>query len=257
MIERIFDGEKLNRVVNDPSVYPWVRGACEGPLDLGPVLKDHRHVCLMDEHGGCLFTQHSPGLYEVHSQWLPQGRGANAVTTAQEAGHWMFTRTDALEIFTRCPKGNLAARALARAIGGREEMVLKQGWIQDGKIIPATIFSLTIQQWIKIAPGLVDVGRWFHKNLEEELKLIDFQEPFHEDDESHNRAVGACVEMIRGGQPHKGAVFYNRSASMEGKHPIRILGLDPVVIDIGQQICLEVHGQNFFAINHDVSSTVH
>ena len=255
MIERVFDGEKINRIVNDPSVYPWVRGVCEGPLDLGPLLQDKRHVCLMEDFGGCLFTQQSPGIYEVHTQFLPQGRGAKALATVHGALHWMFTRSDAVEIWTRCPKGNLGARVLAKAIGGRAEMVVKQGWVQDGQAIPAAIFSLTIQEWMKTAPGLVEIGKWFHQRLEEEWNLIGFKEPFHEDDESHNRFVGACVEMVRNGQPHKGAIFYNRVAAMEGKSPIRVIGTDPVVIDIGQ-VCLEVHGRNFFAIN-PISSTLH
>lgn len=255
MIERIFDGETINRIVNDPSVYPWVRGACEGHLDLSPLLKDERHVCLMDRFGGCLFTQQSPGLYEVHTQFLPEGRGAKALSVVHEALRYMFTRTDAVEIWTRCPKGNLAARALSRAIGGREEMIVKQGWVQDGKVIPAAIFSLTIQEWMKTAPGLVEVGKWFHERLEEEWHLLGLTEAFHEDDDSHNRFVGACVEMVRSGQPHKGAIFYNRVAAMEGKHPIRVIGIDPVVIDIGQ-VCLEVHGRNFFAVQ-PLSSTVH
>lgn len=255
MIERIFDGEKINRVVNDPSVYPWVKGICEGPLDLGPLLKDPRHVCLMNAHGGCLFTQESAGIYQVHTQFLPEGRGAKAIEAVHEALHWMFTRTDAVEIWTRCPKGNLGARALARAIGGRQEMVVKQGWVHDGNLIPAAIFSLTIQEWMKTAPGLVEVGQWFHERLEEEWKVIGFVEPSHENDETHNRFVGACVEMIRNGQPHKGAIFYNRVAAMEGKLPIRVVGVDPVVIDIGH-VCLEVHGKNFFAISSP-SATKH
>jgi hypothetical protein len=255
MIERIFDGEKINKIVNDPSVYPWVRGPCEGPLDLGPLLLDRKHVCLMGELGGCLFTQQSPGIYQCHSQFLPKGRGEQAITTVREALHFMFTQTDAVEIWTRCPKGNLGARVLAKVIGGREEMTVQRGWVQDGQIIPATIFSLTIQEWMKTAPGLVEIGEWFHDRLEEEGKIIGFEEPFHEDDESHNRFVGACVEMIRNGQPHKGSIFYNRVAAMEGKLPIRIVGVDPIVIDIGHMI-LEVHGKNFF-VSSLHSSTVH
>jgi hypothetical protein len=245
MIERVFDGEKINRIVNDPSVYPWVRGVCEGPLDLGPLLQDQRHVCLMEDFGGCLFTQQSPGIYEVHTQFLPQGRGAKALATVQGALHWMFTRSGAVEIWTRCPKGNLGARVLAKAIGGREEMVVKQGWVQDGQIIPATIFSLTIQEWMKTAPGLEEIGDWFHRKLEEEYRIAGYSEPVHDDDPSHNRYVGAAVEMIRGGQAYKGQIFYNRFAAMSGYQPIKIINTDPVMVDIRDAI-LEVHGRNFF-----------
>jgi hypothetical protein len=245
MIERVFDGEKINRIVNDPSVYPWVRGVCEGPLDLGPLLADKRHVCLVGEFGGCLFTQQSPGIYEVHSQFLPQGRGEHAIKVVREALHWMFTRTDAVEIWTRCPKGNLAARALARAIGGREEMTVARGWVQDGKIIPAAIFSMTVQEWMKTSPDLVEIGAWFHAKLEDEFKLAGYSEPVHDDDPNHNRYVGAAVEMIRGGQPSKGVIFYNRFALMAGYAPISVVGFDPVMINI-RDATLEMHGKNFF-----------
>lgn len=245
MIERIFDGEKINRIVNDPSVYPWVKGACEGPLDLGPLLQDKRHVCLMGEYGGCLFVQQSPGIYEAHSQCLEKGRGEWMVNTVREALHWMFTRTDAVEIWTRCPKGNLAARALARAIHGREEMVVQRGWVQNGQIIPATIFSLTIQEWMKTAPGLVEIGEWYHAKLEDEYRFAGHEEPIHDEDENHNRYVGAAVEMIRGGQPHKGELFYNRFAVMGGYEPIKIVGVDPIQISI-RDATLEMHGKNFF-----------
>lgn len=245
MIERIFDAEKINRIVNHPSVYPWVRGVCEGPIDLGPLLKDNRHVCLMGPLGGCLFTQQSQAIFEVHTQFLPEGRGEKAIATVREALHWMFTRSDALEIWTRCPKGNLAARALARAIGGREEMTVARGWVQDGQIIPATIFSLTLQEWMKTAPGLVETGKWYHAKLDEEYRLAGHAEVPHADDENHDRYVGCAVEMIRGGQPFKGEIFYNRFATMAGYAPIRIISTDPVSINI-RDATLEVHGQNFF-----------
>jgi hypothetical protein len=254
MIERIFDGEKINRIVNDPSVYPWVRGPCEGPLDLGPLLQDKRHVCLMAELGGCLFVQQSPGIFEAHTQVLPKGRGEWAINVVSEALHYMFTRTDAVEIWTRCPKGNLGARVLAKAIGGREEMTVQRGWVQDGQIIPATIFSLTVQEWMKTAPGLVEVGEWFHNKLEEEYLISGYAEPVHEDDPSHNRYVGAAVEMIRGGQAFKGEIFYNRLAAMSGYQPIKILNTDPVQIDIRDAV-LEMHGRNFFVSS--LSNTVH
>jgi hypothetical protein len=245
MIERVFDGERINRIVNDPSVYPWVRGVCEGPLDLGPLLSDKRHVCLLGELGGCLFIQQSPGIFEVHTQFLPEGRGEKAIQTVREALHWMFTRTDAVEIWTRCPKGNLGARVLARVIGGREEMTVARGWVQDGKVIPATIFSLTVQEWMKTAPGLIEIGQWYHAKLEEEYRLAGYSEPQHEDDENHDRYVGAAVEMIRGGQPHKGEIFYNRFALMAGYEPLKIVNTDPVTIDI-RDATLEMHGKNFF-----------
>jgi hypothetical protein len=252
-IERITDAARLNAVVNDPSVYPWVRGTAEGPLDLGGIIADPRHVALMGAHGGCLFVHHQPGIFECHTQVLESGRGPWTLDMVRSALHWMFTRTDAVEIWTRCPKGNLGARALARAIGGQLEFMTPRGWVMDGAIIPASIFSLRIQDWMRDAAGLVDVGKWFHRCLDREFARAGRADDVHGDDEIHDRYVGAAVEMIRGGQPYKGAVFYNRFADMAGYERVKILGTDPVVVDIRNAV-LEVHGQNFFLVSSSGSS---
>ncbi|WP_213775121.1 hypothetical protein [Bradyrhizobium sp. dw_78] len=245
MIERHLTADRLNEIVNDPSVYPWVRGACDAPLDLAPLLSDKRHVCLLGEFGGCVFVQHQPGLYEVHTQMLPGGRGQWALDTVNECLRWMFTRTDAVEIWTRCPRGNLAARALARAISGQHEMDLQRGWVKDGEVIPAAIFSLTLQQWMKTAPGLEEVGHWFHMRLADEYRAVGFSEDIHADDASHDRYVGAAVEMLRSGQPEKGVIFYNRWAVMAGYEPIKLLGTAPVMVDIKDAV-LAIGRNDFF-----------
>ena len=209
----------------------------------------------MGEFGGCIFVQQQGGIYEAHTVVLPQGRGEWAVTTVREALHWMFTRTDAIEIWTRCPKGNLGARALARAIGGQEEMTVRNGWVKDNEIIPAAIFSLHIQNWMKSAPNLESVGHWFHEQLKEEYKLKGFNEQIHPDDNVHDRYVGGVVEMIRNGQPNKGIIFYNRFAAMAGYEPIKLISTDPVTVDIRDAV-LELHGRNFF-VSSVASQTKH
>jgi len=85
-IERITDAARLNAVVNDPSVYPWVRGTAEGPLDLGGIIADPRHVALMGAHGGCLFVHHQPGIFEAHTQVLESGRGPGQPAASRTDG---------------------------------------------------------------------------------------------------------------------------------------------------------------------------
>ena len=94
---------------------------------------------------------------------------------------------------------------------------------------------------------------WFHRCLDREFARAGRADDVHGDDEIHDRYVGAAVEMIRGGQPHKGAVFYNRFADMAGYERVKILGTDPVVVDIRNAV-LEVHGQNFFLVSSSGSS---
>jgi len=232
VIDRHFDAEAINRVINHPAVYDWVRGARAGFLDLSEAVADPNNVLLMGEHGGVFFEHKQPGLYEAHTQVLPAGRGAWTVDMVRAALHWMFSRTDAVEIATLVPKGNLAARALAKAIGGRCEFRRERGWVMNGEAVFADVFWLPIQEWMRTAPELPALGHWFHERLEAEYARLGKQEPIHADDAVHDRYVGAAVAMMLGGQPDKGAIFYNRWACMAGYEPVSIVSHDPVVVDI-------------------------
>lgn len=244
-IERSYCAERINAIVNHPSVYPWVKGTIEGPIDLSDVVADTRHVLLVGEHGGVLFIQHHPLLYEAHTQVLPEGRGKWAFGMARAALHWMFCRTGAQEIVTKIPRGNHAARGLTTALKFRCEFTAARGWVMAGKVVPADIVTLPIQQWMHDAPGLEERGQWFHRRLTQEYERLGKTEQRHHDDASHDRYVGAAAEMLLGGQPHKAAHFYNRWAVMAGYEPIAVLSEDdPVTIDIRDAI-LVMRGDDF------------
>jgi len=226
------DARRLNEIVNHASVLPWVKGSLDGPLDLSVPVADRRNVTLLGEHGAVLFHWHQPGLYEAHTQVLPEGRGGWTLSFVRAALHWLFTRTEATEILTKCPRGNVAAKALARSIHGAFDFTNHHGWFRDGILIPTDIYSLKVQDWVRQAPGLVERGRWFHERLEEEFALHAIQEPPHPDDEAHDRYVGAACEMLLGGQPEKGVAFYNRWAVMAGYEQVKIVMNDPLTVDI-------------------------
>jgi RimJ/RimL family protein N-acetyltransferase len=246
-IERHHDAAHINAIVNHPDVYEYVKGPAEGPLDFAPVMAsaagEHFYV-LMGEHGGQVYERIQPGLFEVHSHFLKAGRGDYALQVTKQTLHWMFTRTEAVECMTRCPVGNPAAKALARAIGGHFEFQNPRGWMLGGKVVPADIYALRIQDWIRSAPGLVERGQWFHDRLEAELARHGASELAHPDDSEHDRHVGAAVEMFFGGQPLKGQVFYNRFASLGGYQRIAITSLDPLTVDIGNA-ALVMQGGDF------------
>jgi len=245
-ITRHTDAAHINAILNHPDVYPWVRGPVDGPLDMGPLMQqagEHVYV-LMGVHGGQVYERLQPGLFEVHSQFLAAGRGAWAIEATRQSLEWMFTRTEAMELLTRVPHGNAPAKALAKGIGGTFEFTNPKGWVMHGKPVPADIYSLKIQDWIRTAPGLVEKGQWFHDRLEQELARHGASELAHPDDEAHDRHVGAAVGMFLGGQPHKGAVIYNRFAALGGYHPIEIVSLDPLAVDIGTAV-LEMRGDDF------------
>lgn len=247
MIERQTDAHNLNRVANDPSVYPWVKGHAVGRLDLSPIVANPANVLLMGEHGGVLFAQHQPGYYEAHTQVMPAGRGAWTLRMVRAALHWMFTRTDAIEIVTKVPQGNAAALGLVRAIHGVYEFTSPHGWVYQNDPVPAAVYALRLQDWVKRAPGLVERGAWFHHKLEAELTQLGKTEDVHEDDPTHDRYVGAACEMMMGGQPQKAAIFYNRWAVMAGYAPIQLMSISPLTVNIRSAIIC-VRGDDFWVM---------
>lgn len=250
IIARTFDAAPINAIVNDPSVYPWVCGQHTGPLDLSPVIADRRNVALFGEHGGMLFHCHQPGYYEIHTQVLPAGRGPWALAMAQACFHYMFCSTDAVDLITRCPKGNLGARSLARAVHLEKDFTNPAGWIMNGVPIAADIYSLGIARWIKMAAGLPARGHWFHERLEQEYAQLGAEHKPHADDETHDRNVGAALGMLLGGQPQKGVVFYNRWAAVADYQQIAIETLQPLTINIGEALLFMRPPDEFYVLEH-------
>jgi hypothetical protein len=134
------DAELLNRVINHPSVFPFVSLGYDS-ADVTPLLQMDTTVFLATEHGGFLFVQCGDGLYEVHTQFLPEGR-AGVLALAREAGVYMFSRTPALAVTTFVADGNERARGLTLAMGFRE-IGPKSINGYDGKG-----YLLTIKDWV-------------------------------------------------------------------------------------------------------------
>jgi hypothetical protein len=239
------DPGHVNRIVNHPEVHPWL-AKDETPLDLASLLGSPDIYALFGQFGGQIYQRLQPGLFEAHSAFLPSGRGRWALAVTEATLRWMFTRTEAVEILTRCPAGNVRAKALAKAIGGRHAFTAPNGWARNGKPVVADIYSLTIQDWMVRAPGLVERGRWFHERLESEFERLGIAELAHADDETHDRYVGAAADMVLGGQPQKAVVFYNRIAVMMGWQPVAIKSVEPLALDIGSAIVM-LHGDGFTA----------
>jgi streptogramin lyase len=89
MMQRCFDAARINTLVNDPSIRPFIGGDGESALDLTAAVDDPQNVFLMGEHGGFAFTWSAPRTYEVHTFILPTGRGPEALEMALTARGWM------------------------------------------------------------------------------------------------------------------------------------------------------------------------
>jgi hypothetical protein len=97
MLERSFDVERINAVVNHPEVRPGVGDPDSGDLDVAPLVERAEHWFLMGEHGGFLLSWSAPKVREVHTFILPEGRGkwgavarANMIAYARDNGMKML-----------------------------------------------------------------------------------------------------------------------------------------------------------------------
>lgn len=140
---RSTDAEFLNRVLNDPTVFPLVSLGLPGPLDIAPILANESNVFLQAEYGGFLFIAKPEYVYDVHTQFLPEGRGAHALRLAKEAAFYMFTQTDALRIDTTVAFTNKAAHRLTRMMG-----FSKWGETEINGV-PSHYYVLTLKQWAR------------------------------------------------------------------------------------------------------------
>lgn len=241
MIHRATDAARLNEIMNDPAVRPWVANDADGALDLTPVVANTSNVALVGEHGGMVFLALQKGIYEVHTSILPAGRGEWGTAMMQACMLFMFTRTDAYELSTRVPRGHIAAKAAAQGVGMRYEFTRPDGCVFRNRRVDVDLYSYRVQDWMAIAPGLAEAGRWFHERLESEAKRLGVADQQHDPDQNHNRYVGAAVLMAFGGQVQKGVALYNRWVSLArqsvgGKlQHVQILSLDPPVVrfDLG------------------------
>lgn len=224
-IERSFDAHFLNRVANHPKVQRWIKGYEKVPLDLTAAVDDRNNIQLVGEHGVMVFHFLQPGLYECHTLVMPEGRGEWTLRFVNACLFIMFTQTDCMEIMTKVPKGNVRALALVKAIHGVYDFTSPQGWVMDNDPVPADIYTMHAQDWVRFADGLPERGAWFHSRLQEEFARFGKTEPVHPHDDWHDRHVGAAAEMILGGVPGKGLVFYNRFAKASGCYaPMEYVG---------------------------------
>lgn len=229
MIKRTMDATFLNQVANHPEVRPWLGG--EGSLDLTEAANNPANILLEADGGGWVLHPIMPGVYELHTMFLPEARGRSYFAAAAEALRWMFTQTDALEIVTRCPDDNGGARMAASVVGFRERFRREDAW-KPGVGVSYQVFS--VDDWFVRDKECLAAGRAFHEALEAAKLAAGSTLPVHPEDEAHDRAVGACTLMIRGGYMAKGVSFYCRWASFAGYATIE--ALSPTLVDVRDAI---------------------
>jgi hypothetical protein len=236
-ISRTLDPTFLNRVVNDPTVRIWLGGT--GEIDLTGIVTNPANICLQGEYGGFILIKHEPGIYESHSQFLPEGRGREAVRLMRDGFRYLFTRTDCIEVQTKIPQANSAAVGLARLAGFDPIFSRKGVWDGDDVVYG----SLTLDRWLARDGEIASYGRWFHDRLDAGKAEAGSERPSHEDEDCHDRAVGAAMLMCRAGNTRKAVWTYNRWARLAGYQTIELISEVPPVLDVRDAV-VEVRGDD-------------
>lgn len=244
------DATRINALMNDPSVLPWVRLPGQDSLDLAGFIANPANVALATEdgRGGILFHQHEPGIYEAHTAFLPEARGRFALAATRSMIDFMFLMTDCMELLTKVPKNNRPAEALTRAVGGVLDFEREAAWPTDHGPVAVRYYRIDYPQWVRSCDLLPALGHEFHTKLEAENARLGIPDDLHPDDPAHDRHVGAAVGMIRCGQVGKGVILYNRWARLAGYEPIEVVSVDPLILDIRTHL-LRIHGSNFEVIS--------
>lgn len=231
---RTTDVEFVNSIVNHPEVFKFVSVPSQDYINTAPLVESEDNVVIGFDGGCFIFVMLEPGLYEVHSQFLPTHRGKYALRCAREAVEEMFLSTECMEIVTKVPEHNLAAKGLTDLMGFDLEFVRPKSYPTDAGMVDCAFYSLTYAKWAKRAK-MDSVGKWFHDGLESEKIRLGIQDQ-HDDDDEHDNRVGIAIRMAQRGQPVKAEWLYNRWAKFAGYEQINLLNTDPLVVDIKEAI---------------------
>lgn len=144
-ISRTEHPDFLIGVANDPRVRPWLGG--DDPVDLARLVTDPKNIALTTSRGGFLALAVGGGRYHVHALFRPGG-GQHAVRAMREALRFVFTETDATELYAGIPYRNRAARALARIAGFEPRLCYVLPWTGTTSV-RAEMSVLTITAWMQ------------------------------------------------------------------------------------------------------------
>jgi hypothetical protein len=84
MLERTQDVDRINEVVNHPSVRPSIGAPEIGKVDVSALVTAPEHWFLIGEHGGFMLGWSAPEVREIHTFILPEGRGKWAAQARDE-----------------------------------------------------------------------------------------------------------------------------------------------------------------------------
>lgn len=115
MISRSFDADRINELVNHPTIRPFI-GPGEQSIDISLNVADRQNFFLLGPYGGFAYYWTAPKTYEIHTFILPEGRGREAYRLARESLDFMKA-TGALHLWTRVKPEQANVRRFTLASG--------------------------------------------------------------------------------------------------------------------------------------------
>lgn len=116
MLERSYDADRINVIVNDPAVRPFVGPLDFGEIDLAEAVARPEHWFLIGEHGGFSLIWSAPNTHEIHTFILPSGRGKWAVKAAESMIAFARENGDTM-LWTKIPPKWKHVGSYARLMG--------------------------------------------------------------------------------------------------------------------------------------------
>ena len=240
--KRDFNATRLNRVCNDPSVFPEISQPGQVAMDLSALVSDLRNITLLCDEGGIMAIWREPGIYEIHTQFTAKYRGVSAIRTVREMVSWLFINSPAMELQTKVPAVNQAAHSLVKAISGRLEFEREGVWkLPDGLACRMDYYTLRYSDWLYSAWAMGPLaarGEWFHQRLDAAKAAFLRPPKGHAPDAAHDVNVGATIEMIFAGEVDKALTMYARWARFAGYAEVRAISAKPLILDIQDAVVL-------------------
>tara|TARA_R110002126_G_scaffold191309_1_gene339414 strand:+ start:178 stop:951 length:774 start_codon:yes stop_codon:yes gene_type:complete len=236
IMQRTLNPAAFNRIANDPAVRSWLGG--DGIADLTDMVSEPANVALMSEAGGFVCVNHGAGRYEVHSLFSPKRSKQAAIRAMRDGLAYMFTLTPCVELLTKVPIDNLAAKGLARLAGFSFQFERLAAWTTDSEKLTA-FYSLTIEKWALFSQEAKSMGKWFHGCFVS--LLTNNQHPVYFEDSGYLAMVGAAMGMLQAGFLWKAVLFYNRWALWTCRKTVVVENECPLIVSFDRLIIKIMH----------------
>ena len=236
---RTLDATAFNLICRDAEVRPWLGLADPtAEIDLTPQISNPDNFAFLTDQGdgGYVLLKLQAGLYAAHTLALPAARGRPMLKLMRSGFRTMFTCTDAIEIVTQIPDGNVAAKGWSDLAGFKDTYRREAFFPLMGDHVGCQFRSLSYQDWALHDKENRTLGQQFHAAIHG-LGLAD-----HPEDFAHDHMVGATIACAQNQNVIKGVGLFNRWAVAAGYQQAAVRSATPPTVDTGDALLSILNG---------------